>query len=118
MDINGYHFDIDNDTIKRIMRSSLENITSAALASAVICMLSEIAMKGVLAAHSREITLDGDLPAQILTLGGKDNPGTVYISSHRIRPRIGPSLMFLLAAAAAAAVLSYEKKNEQDKIVV
>ena len=58
-----------------------------------------------------QIVVDDDVPAQLITLGGKDNPQVVYVSTKKRKINPFPALI-AIAAAAAAAFIKYKYDTE------
>ena len=116
MKINGMEFNIDEKTVTQIIEGSVKNLVSAAAAAAVFSLLTEIVVNGIFAKRSTEIIIDGELPANLLTLGGKDNPKAVYITNKKHAVRIAPALIYALTAAVGAYWL--REKKEKDFVIL
>ena len=117
MNINGFEFNLDEKTIKEITDSAVKNFAAAAATAAIFSLVTEILVNGVFAKKFTEIRIDGELPAQLLTLGGKDNPQAVYITNKKKSIHIAPALLYGLAAAAAAAYLGRTENKGKDFVI-
>ena len=106
---------VPNDEMKKIIREATESFASAALASAAMALLSQVVINGILAPRTTKITVDGNIPAQLLTIGEKGSPKAVYISTKKHRINLVPAAVF---GAAALIARLYLNKDSGDTHVV
>ena len=112
MDMNfnfgDFEFTPDENT-KKMLREAAESFVSAAAASAAASLLAQLA-NAVFLPKKTEITVEGDVPAQLITLGKKNNPKAVYISTKKSRMNLMPALVL-----AASAFVVYRAIHSEDK---
>ena len=118
MNINGLEINFDEKTLKEITDNAVKNFAGVCAASALFHFVTEVLVNGIFAKKSTEIIIDGDLPASLVTLGGKDNPKAVFISNKKHNIHIAPALIYALGAFAAAAYLGRTEKKDKDFVIL
>lgn len=84
--------------------SKLLGIIRDSLIQSSIALAAASILSFFLVPKQTQIVVDDDVPAQLLTLGGKDNPKVVYVSTKKRSINPIPALLAIAAAAAAAFI--------------
>ncbi|MBQ8827301.1 MAG: hypothetical protein IJ007_09425 [Oscillospiraceae bacterium] len=87
--------------------SKLLGIIRDSLIQSSIALAAASILSFFLVPKQTQIVVDDDVPAQLLTLGGKDNPKVVYVSTKKRSINPLPAVL-AIAAAVAAAVIKYK----------
>lgn len=99
-----------NTEVSRLLGVIRDSMIQSALALTAASVLSFL-----LVPKQTEVVVDNDIPVQVMTLGGKNNPKAVYVSTKKHKLNPFPSL-FAIAAAVAAAVIKM-KYDSDNKII-
>lgn len=106
-----YKFDFTpNEKTEEMIREAGESFAVSAISSAAIMALSQIVRNGILAPRTTKIEIDGKVPAELLTISGKDGPKAVYISSKKSRVNLLPAIAF--AALGLIVHFAVNQKND------
>ena len=99
-----------DERTEEMIRAAGESFAVSAISSAAFMALSQIVRNGILAPKTTKIEIDGNVPAEILTIKGNDGPKAVYISSKRSRVNLLPAL-----AVAAVGIIVHLAVNQKDE---
>ena len=111
-----YNFDFGdlnftpNERTEEMIREAGESFAVSAIASAAMMALTQIVKNGLLAPKTTKIEIDGNVPAEIFTIKGKDGPKAVYISSKKSRVNLLPAI-----AVAAVGLIVHFAVNQKDE---
>ena len=96
-----------NTEVSRLLGMIRDSLLQSALALTAASVLSFF-----LVPKQTEVIVDNGLPVQMMTLGGKDNPKAVYISTKKRKINPMPALLSVGAAVAAAVIkIKYDNDN-------
>ncbi len=107
-----------NERTEEMIREAGESFAVSALTSAAMMALSQIVRNGLLAPRSTKIEIDGNVPAEILTLKGKDGPKAVYISSKKSRVNLLPAIAVAAVGLIVHFAVNQKSENKDEPINV
>lgn len=100
-----------NDDFKRMMKTVLESVAAASASAAVMSFITQVIVNGLFMPKKTKIIIDGDIPAELIALGGKKAPEAVYISSKKRSINVAPAIFF----AAVAVILRKYLDDENNR---
>lgn len=95
--------------------SRLLGLIRDALLQSAVALIAASVLSFFLVPKQTEVIVDNGIPVQMMTLGGKDNPKAVYISTKKRKINPLPAL-FSIGAAAAAAIFKIKFDNDNNII--
>ena len=97
-----------NTEVSRLLGLIRDSLMQSALA-----LLAGSVLSFFLVPKQTQIMVEDNVPAQLMTLGGKDNPKLVYVSTKKRKINILPTLLSAAAAIAAAVIkIKYDNDNK------
>lgn len=93
---------------------TLGELKTALFRSAAVMLVTAVLAKLFLPKPT-EIVIDEGIPAELITIGKKDNPKAVYVTTKKHRVNVIPAL---LMAAAAAVVAAVKKQYDSDNGII
>ena len=105
-----------DENTQKLLREAAESFVSAAAASAAASLLTQIT-NALFLPKKTEIIVEGDIPAQLVTLGKNGNPKAVYVSSKKGKMDLMPAILMALAAFAVHKALESEDKDTNIHVV-
>ncbi len=93
------------------LRDIIELVGKTAAAACISSFLSEVVLKTVINARPTKIVVENGIPAALYTIGEKDKPAAVFVSSRRSRTDWKPVLFFAAVFAGCKYILDYREKN-------
>ncbi|MBQ8568907.1 MAG: hypothetical protein IJ446_06795 [Oscillospiraceae bacterium] len=100
-----------NEDFKRMMRTALESVAAASASAAIMSFISQVLVNGIFVPKKTKIVIDGDIPAELIALGGKKAPEAVFISTKKRSVNVAPALVFAAVALILRKYLDDEKNN-------
>ncbi|MCD7731631.1 MAG: hypothetical protein LUI05_09090 [Oscillospiraceae bacterium] len=93
---------------------ALGDLKTTLLQGAAAALVSAVLAK-ILLPKPTKIIIDEGIPAELVTIGKKDNPKAVYVSSKKHSANIAPAVIL---AAAAVAVSAFKKRYDEDNNII
>jgi hypothetical protein len=93
---------------------ALENLKKSLILNAAVAFVAAVAAK-IIQSKQTQITIDGNIPAELVALGKPDSPNFVYVSSKKAKANLFPAI---LSAAAAYGVHKLKKMYEENNNIV
>ncbi len=103
--MNGYYFD------EQTLREVIETVGKTAAAACISSFLSDVVLRAVISSGPTKIVVEDGIPAALYTIGPKDKPKAVYVSSKRSRADWRPVIFFGAVFAACKYILDSREKN-------
>lgn len=103
--MNGYFMD------EQTLREVVESVGKTAAAACVTSFLSGVLLKKLVSVRPTEILVEDGVPAALYTIGSKDSPRAVYVSSKKYQTDWKPVIFFGLVFAGCKYFLDYRDKN-------
>ncbi|MBP1547255.1 MAG: hypothetical protein J6A37_11740 [Oscillospiraceae bacterium] len=101
----GYYVD------EQSLREIIELVGKTAAAACISSFLSEVVLKAAVNARPTKIVVENGIPAALYTIGEKDGPRAVFVSSRRSKVDWKPVLFFGAVFAGCKYILDYREKN-------
>jgi hypothetical protein len=90
----------------RIVRASLKDIKSQAFITGMLCLFSELIIKGIFAPEPKKIITDRDVAAEVYKVETAGGPTAVFVTTKKLsRINLIPALSCLSIAALCKIVL-------------
>ncbi|MGN0666907.1 MAG: hypothetical protein ACI4KF_10325 [Huintestinicola sp.] len=103
---------MSNYTInEQALREFVQSIGKSAAVACTMAVLSEVVLKGIINARPTKIVVENGIPAALYTIGEKDGPRAVYVSSRREKINLTPVIFFGGLYLGSKLFLEYREKN-------
>jgi hypothetical protein len=90
----------------KIVRASLKDIKSQAFVTGILCLFSELIIKGIFAPAPKKIITDRGLAAEVYKAETADGPAAVFITTKKLsRINLIPALSCLSVAVFCKVIL-------------
>lgn len=96
---------------EQALREFVDQIGRSAAAACAMAFLTEVVLKGIINARPTKIVVENGIPAALYTIGEKDKPKAVYVSSRRERANLAPVIFFGGLYLGSRLFLEYREKN-------
>lgn len=93
---------------------TLENVKRSLILNAAIAFAAAVAAK-IIQSKQTTITIDGNIPAELVALGKPDSPNFVYVSSKKAKANLFPAIF---SAAAAYGVHKLKKRYDENNNII
>ncbi len=93
------------------MSEMLGELRNTFLKGAAAMLVSSIITR-LFAPKQTTIVVDDGIPTELYTLGKKDNPKAVYLSTKKHKINLVPTVLFLIAAIASSVLKSKIEKKD------
>lgn len=103
--MNKYY--VDEQTLREVV----EMVGKTAAAACISSFLGGVVLSTLVNPQPTKIVVENGVPANIYTVGGKDAPRAVYVSSKPVRADWKPVLFFGAVFAACKFFLEYREDN-------
>lgn len=103
--MNGYY--VDEQTLREV----IEAVGKAAAAACVSSFLSDVVFRALVSSRPTKIVVEDGIPAALYTIGSKDGPKAVYVSSKRSKADWRPVIFFGAVFAGCKLILDSREKN-------
>lgn len=103
--MNSYY--VDEQTLREV----IEAVGKTAAAACISSFLGGVVLNTLVSVKPTKVLVENGIPACIYTIGEKDAPRAVYVSSHRSRADWRPVIFFGAVFAACKYILDYRDKN-------
>lgn len=105
MDFKGYY--VDEQTLREV----IENVGKTAAVACISAFLSDVVLRSLISARPTKIIVEDGIPAALYTIGEKDYPRAVFVSSKKSAADWRPVLFFGAVVAGCKLFLDYREKN-------
>lgn len=96
---------------EQTLREVIETVGKTAAAACISSFLSEVVLNTLMNKAPARILVENGVPAVLYTIGGKDSPHAVYVSSKRSRANWTPVIFFGAVFGLCKYILDYRDKN-------
>lgn len=102
--MNGYFTD------EQTMREIVEAVGKTAAATCISAILGAV-VHSLVSTKATEVIVEQGIPTEIYTIGKRDEPSAVYISTRRSKTDLKPALFFGAVFLGCKYFLDYRDKN-------